>query len=141
MLHYGEENEIHVHIRSALIEASHNELDADSLAYSWNGTKESLYARKATHSYSWDIMPRAISAGIWRDVELKYRDKYRFRYTYIATESISQGTATMALLYDVIRHSSSATIGKEAPCTPKITSGDRAITSRAECIVIQRHIS
>lgn len=58
-----------VRLRSPIIEAEKIPFDMLSCAMSWQGEiDESLPIRKARHSYGWDIMPRAVSAGIWRDV-------------------------------------------------------------------------
>lgn len=35
-----------------------------------------VVSRRPPHSYNWDIMPRAISAGIWRSVTLENHDEY-----------------------------------------------------------------
>ncbi len=34
------------------------------------------YLRKPTHCFGWDIMPRAVSAGLYRDVSLIFSDEY-----------------------------------------------------------------
>ena len=46
---------------------------------------EGLVIRKAAHMYGWDIMCRMVSAGIWKDVELQYKDKVRVDSLYLAT--------------------------------------------------------
>jgi beta-mannosidase len=82
------ENELFVHIRPAVLEALKYEyppcMAAHIVGY------EALYARRAQHSYGWDIMPRAISAGIWRPVSVEMRPKVRLESAYLATQSLTE---------------------------------------------------
>ena len=43
-----------------------------------------LTVRQAPHMYGWDIMPRAITAGLWKDVIIKLLPKTRFENYYLA---------------------------------------------------------
>lgn len=99
-LRYGQENTVHVHIRSATIEATRYLKEPHQLAYTWSMNSESAHIRKAPHSYGWDIMPRAISAGIWREVCLEIKKKFDFRYVYFNTLRITGGDAEMVFIYD-----------------------------------------
>ena len=56
-------------IRSSVLEAQKYFLGTLSIGNFSN--EESAYARRAPSTYGWDIMPRLVSAGIWRDVTLK----------------------------------------------------------------------
>lgn len=88
------ENEVVVHILPACIEARKYEVESGTLAFRYNFA--SLSIRKAPHMYGWDIMPRIISAGLWKDVSLKKRKKDFIRDIHIMTNSISEcGTAHM----------------------------------------------
>lgn len=62
---------------------------------------DSLYIRKPPHCYGWDIMPRAISAGLWRPVTLELRSSDRFDWAYIATSNLSPSldAATITIRY------------------------------------------
>jgi len=64
----GESNRLEVIIRSCIAEEMKYLPPMPS--YNW-GYKESIHTRRAPHSYGWDIMPRLISAGLWKGVELK----------------------------------------------------------------------
>lgn len=58
---------IYVHIKPSflyILEQKYNQIM--SLQY----TKYMSCIRKPAHSFGWDIMPRAVSAGIWRDVSV-----------------------------------------------------------------------
>src|SRR5690606_37030558 len=65
------ENEIVVAIDSAVLWAQGRPVDAGSWAMENNW--ESLAVRKPPHAYGWDIMPRALLGGIWRDIRIEDR--------------------------------------------------------------------
>lgn len=88
-LSYGKVNSIHVHITSATIKGMEFDSDLYNTYYNWQQMGIHLPIRKAPHSYGWDIMPRAVSAGIWRDVSLIERDKYRFKYVNFTLRDLS----------------------------------------------------
>ena len=101
-LKYGEKNTLHVHIYSAVVKSSEYKVEPNTLAYTWGASKESVNTRKAPHSYGWDIMPRAVSAGIWRDVELKIESIYKFKYMYFATRNCGVNSAEIIFMYDAV---------------------------------------
>ena len=70
LLAEGGENELRV------IEAQDYPLGA--LGVRVDGNSESENIRKAPHAYGWDIMPRLVSAGLWRGVELRVLEPVRF---------------------------------------------------------------
>ncbi|NSW90012.1 MAG: glycoside hydrolase family 2 [Firmicutes bacterium] len=94
-------NEIVVHIRPACIEAK--KYDYPVSAISGEYWYESLYVRKAPHMYGWDIMPRIVSAGIWRPVYIEYRPKDRIEEVYLQTIDVSDDKklAYLSLYYKV----------------------------------------
>lgn len=61
--------------------------------------EEGLWVRKAPHVFGWDIMPRAVSAGIWRSVELRSHDPLEIEALYIATVFVSEGEAILGVHY------------------------------------------
>ncbi|MEA5127532.1 MAG: glycoside hydrolase family 2 TIM barrel-domain containing protein [Proteiniphilum sp.] len=65
----GGENDLQVIIRSSVLEAQKYFLGTFSIGNFAN--EESVYVRRAPHTYGWDIMPRLVSAGLWRNVELR----------------------------------------------------------------------
>ena len=81
------DNELFIHVRPALEEAGKYDYPASLSALGAN--YESLYVRKAPHMYGWDIMPRALSAGLWRPVKLRFRPVERLESVYLETLSIS----------------------------------------------------
>ena len=58
---------------------------------------EGLYVRKAPHMYGWDIMPRALSAGLWRSVTLRYLPAERLDWAWLETEALTDGPAMARL--------------------------------------------
>lgn len=62
-----------------------------------------LHVRKAPHMFGWDIMPRALSAGIWRSVTLTYEAEERIDSVWLETERIAadHASATLILHYEL----------------------------------------
>ena len=77
------ENELLVHIRPVAEAARQYEYPAGAAAFGMNN--DGLYVRKAPHVFGWDIMPRAVSAGIWRKVRLVYLPNERIDEVYLET--------------------------------------------------------
>lgn len=102
LLHSGD-NTIHVCIMSPVIEGRKQEITMFSRAQ--GGSRwESLFIRKAPSMYGWDIMPRIVSAGIWRDVYLERIPGTGFRSVYWVTNSVDleKKTATLLTQWDFI---------------------------------------
>lgn len=53
------------------------------------------YIRKAPHCFGWDIAPRIVTAGLWRDVSLYSRKKTRLTQTYFAVSAANEAAATL----------------------------------------------
>jgi beta-mannosidase len=60
---------------------------------------ESLYVRKAPHCYGWDIMPRALSAGIWRPISLQWIPADRLETVFLRTLRCNSDSADLLLTY------------------------------------------
>lgn len=73
-------NRLVVHIRSAVIEA--HKSDVTALMMNWSGGAVETPIRRAPHTYGWDIMPRAVTVGLWRDVRLEVRDSMYLKQLY-----------------------------------------------------------
>ena len=78
------ENEIMVHIKPTVIEAQKYNIEPCSYIYQTYNAG-SLAVRKAPHMYGWDIMPRAISGGIWKDVYIETKPKNHIEEIYMFT--------------------------------------------------------
>ena len=91
---------------------------------------DGLYVRRAPHMYGWDIMPRMVSAGIWRPVKLRYRPKERLESVFLETVEImpDHGKASLCLHYSA--NTSGSVVDKyqvkvEAVCGPSHISETR----------------
>lgn len=80
-------NEIVIHIKPVCIEARKYTLPVSCSALTAY-TYQSLHVRKAAHMFGWDIMPRIVSAGIWRSVEIRKRKANRINEVFFLTERI-----------------------------------------------------
>lgn len=76
------ENTLSVHISSPTVHTHSRDYDIFNIAVSWRETPVNTYIRRAPHTYGWDIMPRAVTSGLWRDVLLEVRDKIFFRQSF-----------------------------------------------------------
>lgn len=94
------ENELVVHIRPTMLEA--RKFTPPAGCYSLKYNMPSLYVRKAAHMFGWDIMPRIVSAGIWREVEIRERKADRINEVYLVTHEIgcrNEGYSAKLRLY------------------------------------------
>jgi len=105
LLEKDKDNELQVIIRSVVIEAQNYLLSA--LVTRWGGgteesglTEESTHIRKAPHMYGWNIMPRLVSAGLWRNVELRLADPVRFTDVHWMTTGADVKRQSAEILVD-----------------------------------------
>ena len=78
----GAENEVAVRLDSAVLAGRRHSPTALEAAFAANW--ESLAIRKAPHMYGWDILPRVVSAGLWRSVRLEVVPPTRWTDVYFA---------------------------------------------------------
>ncbi len=90
------ENVLTVHISSAMLYASREDYPARLLH---SNNIDGCYLRKPPHSFGWDIMPRAVTSGIWREVRLEVRDRIYFEQSFIHTKN-DKGTFYYVLKSD-----------------------------------------
>lgn len=69
------QNCIRVHIKSSIKYALAQKYNM--YLSTWRFGEQS-YVRKPAHAFGWDIMPRAVTAGLWRDVFVEIDDGYSF---------------------------------------------------------------
>jgi len=93
------ENRLAVHLRSAAREARNYPYEPSMM--SWEHRFEGLHIRKAPHVWGWDIMPRVVSAGIWRSVYLTHIPKDGFDWIYYWTASIQGDQALLGARFSV----------------------------------------
>jgi len=62
---------------------------------------EQEHVRKAPHMYGWDIMPRVVSAGLWRSVHLNIVKPTRIEQVYWMTNQIDVAQKKAEMLLDM----------------------------------------
>ncbi len=80
------EHELVVHIIPACVYVRAFELPAKARGFDYN--HDSLLIRKAPYMFGWDIMPRIVSAGLWRDVNVVYKETDRIDDLFVYTGSL-----------------------------------------------------
>lgn len=94
-------NEIVVHIIPAVIAARDPEYRIPASARAMRYNTESLYIRKAPSMYGWDIMPRVVSAGIWKPVSLIQKKPDRIDDVFLYATHANTESAHLDLLYQL----------------------------------------
>ncbi len=112
------QNKLFVHICPITGQA---EASKNSLFSIYHGslihTTELIHIRKPPHCQGWDIMPRAISAGLWRSVYLEQPDAYEFLQTaYGLLGAVSQTQVTLRFCYEINRVDAGCEIEVEGRC-------------------------
>ena len=90
-----EKHGLAVHIIPALIYARRFTLPASCDPHPFNG--DSLKIRKAPYMFGWDIMPRIVSAGLWKPVHTDYLPKDRIENVFLYTRSLDSRSADMKI--------------------------------------------
>lgn len=94
------ENELLVHIKPTVIEARKYNYDMDVFTHlRYNGG--SLAVRKAAHMFGWDILPRFVSGGMWRDVYLVEKKNDYIKDFYLQTTELSENKAELSACYNL----------------------------------------
>ncbi len=94
----GGENEVCIRIDPAVFEArKYFNAEVGARKYS---RVEQVHVRKAPHMYGWDIMPRLISAGLWRGVHLDVLPATRIKDIFWMTDEVNVPAKTAQLLVD-----------------------------------------
>ncbi len=101
------ENEIVVHIKPSVIYARKYPKYDKMFALKYN--YDALQFRKAPSMYGWDIAPRFVSGGIWRDIYLSPINGLAIGDVYLSTSSIDLEKKTANI--DVRAEVSSAAVG------------------------------
>ncbi|HZO99760.1 MAG TPA: glycoside hydrolase family 2 TIM barrel-domain containing protein [Terriglobia bacterium] len=94
-------NVLTVRLKSPIIEAAHRRYDPAYTVNAGPTNQEAIWVRKPAHSYGWDIMPRAVSAGLWRPVELIIHSPNEITDMYFTTFLLDTGRATLSVSYEL----------------------------------------
>ena len=122
------ENDLVVHILPAAIAVREHELPVSANALKYN--YESLYIRKAASMYGWDIMPRIVSAGIWKPVSLIQKKADRIDDVFIYPTWANEGSANLSVFYNLTIDKDflhDFTIRIKGVCGDSTFSGEREI--------------
>ncbi len=95
----AQDNDLFVRIHSPILEGRKYQREHWGVRYDALGG-ESVHIRKAAHSYGWDILPRLVSAGIWKDVSLLTLPPTRFKSVYWVTKSVEVAQKKASLYVD-----------------------------------------
>ncbi len=93
----GATNRLAVRLASVTLAARRHRYDASTM--SWEHRAEGLFIRKPPHVWGWDIMPRAVSAGIWRPVRLEERPPTAIEEVYYWTAAVDEGGALLGVRF------------------------------------------
>lgn len=91
------ENSLAVELHSPVLYAASKPVDAYCTHLPDN--YESLRLRKAPSCYGWDIMPRTLSAGLWRDVDLEIEGQNEFESLFLATRALEKEGALITCAF------------------------------------------
>lgn len=91
------ENNLQVILRSAVLEAQKYLVGT----YSFRHYTESVWIRKPRHCYGWDIMPRLVSAGLWRGVSLNIQNPVSISDVHWVTVSADPATREVSAFVDI----------------------------------------
>lgn len=92
------ENKLQVIIQSSVIYGRKPLLGAISIGHS--ASPESVNIRKAPHTFGWDILPRIVSAGLWRSVELRTIEPVHFKDVFWMTAGVDVEARTAEVYCD-----------------------------------------
>jgi beta-mannosidase len=98
---HGEENELIVRIDPVVVAGREREAEPCEFV---NGFTERAAIRKAAHMYGWDILPRIVSAGLWRPVYLQTVPAVHWRQVFAQTLSIDleNRSAELAVFWEFV---------------------------------------
>ena len=91
------DNLLQVVLRSSVLEAQKQLVGT----YSFRHYTESVWIRKPRHCYGWDIMPRLVSAGLWRGVSLIVQDPVSISDVHWVTVDTDPATGNVSAFVDV----------------------------------------
>jgi beta-mannosidase len=90
-----EDNILQVYLRSPLVWAADQEYYPFPLRETYYHNQEQLRLRKPASCFGWDIMPRTVSAGLWRGVRIEEIPATELTDVYIAPIRVSEAEATL----------------------------------------------
>lgn len=96
-IHKQNDNLLQVILHSAVLEAQKEIVGT----FSFRHYTESVWIRKPRHCYGWDIMPRLVSAGLWKDVALIIKEPVSISDVHWVTVDTNPTDSTISAFVDV----------------------------------------
>lgn len=81
-----EKNQLYICIHSTVLEA--RKYMRNNFGVRYDALAEAVSIRKAPHMFGWDILPRLVSAGLWRDVKLEVIPPTHWKTVYWVTRDV-----------------------------------------------------
>lgn len=128
----NKKNTLDVIIRSAIAESNNRKVGAITSAYDSEGI------RKAPHMYGWDIMPRLLSAGIWRDAKVEIRKPAAIDDAFFMTVSANPEKKEATLAYRIWLRMPLEIVGGKAKLEGKLIAPDGK-TAWAQTLAADRY--
>ncbi len=97
ILAWGKRNELTIRIESPMNKARARHYPVHVVGNEWRD--EMVALRMPAHSFGWDIMPRLLSAGLWRPIHIDALPRDRLTDVYYATARLSAKGAELAVRY------------------------------------------
>lgn len=97
----GCENVLHVCISPAVFEGNKVSYDLHNIDCHPQPNADGISIRKPPHCWGWDIMPRAVSAGIWRDVYLYEKKPIAISQFHYHVLSADKDNAKIRFLWEL----------------------------------------
>ena len=94
------DNEVVVRVASAALEGRKHDVPPYEFVHGDGEGYDSLTIRRAPHLSGWDIMPRMVTAGLWRDVSLVIVNPTRWRSICWTTSSVDAAERTAIVFLD-----------------------------------------
>ncbi|MFH0758342.1 MAG: glycoside hydrolase family 2 TIM barrel-domain containing protein [Bacteroidota bacterium] len=93
-----EKNQLYICIHSTVLEARKHIRNNFGVRY--DALAEAVSVRKAPHMFGWDIMPRLVSAGIWREVNLEIIPPSHWESVYWVTKKVDVNQREASMYVD-----------------------------------------
>lgn len=97
----GKQNSLYIKIKSAAVHSNHMDYDLFNIAGHWNPDADGISLRKPQHAFGWDIMPRAVTAGIWKKVFLYEKNIIDIRQINYYIRSLEQEKAEIRFMWEL----------------------------------------
>lgn len=97
----GERNSLCIRIFPAIVQANQQDYDLYNIDCHPQPNADGIGLRKPPHCFGWDIMPRAVSAGIWRSVTLYEQDEIQFNQFHYHVLSCDESYARIRFLWEI----------------------------------------